>query len=167
LDLLINNAGGVALGGNFDQVLGGKLRFWLMSINLTPWCGLCRAFLPLPAAASRAARIVNLSSLFGLVNARVARLLLPPANSPVAWLFQRLRLSLQARPWALTVSAHPAAWPRRLPPSGPPHRKGRVRRRCRTKLARAASAVAHCRLAERPEIILRGVERDKATGCGG
>jgi short-subunit dehydrogenase len=65
VDLLINNAG-VALGGSFEQV--SELDFdWLMDINFHAVVRMTRAFMPL-LRASDEARIVNLSSLYGLIS---------------------------------------------------------------------------------------------------
>lgn len=64
VDLLINNAG-VALGGSFDQVSVENFD-WLMAINFDAVVSMCRAFLPL-LKQRPAARIVNVSSLFGLI----------------------------------------------------------------------------------------------------
>jgi short-subunit dehydrogenase len=64
-DLLINNAG-VALAGNFDQVSEADFD-WLMEINFYAVVRMTRAFLPL-LRASDDARIVNLSSVFGLIS---------------------------------------------------------------------------------------------------
>lgn len=64
LDLLVNNAG-VALGGSFEQV--GETDFeWLVEINFWGVVRMTRAFLPL-LRESPEARIVNLSSLYGLI----------------------------------------------------------------------------------------------------
>ncbi len=63
VDLLVNNAG-VAVGGNFDQVSEANFD-WLLSINFHGVVRMTRAFLPL-LRASDDARIVNLSSVFGL-----------------------------------------------------------------------------------------------------
>ena len=62
--LLVNNAG-VALGGSFEQV-SAKDFDWLMAINFGAVVRLTRAFLPRLRQA-REARIVNLSSVFGLI----------------------------------------------------------------------------------------------------
>jgi NAD(P)-dependent dehydrogenase (short-subunit alcohol dehydrogenase family) len=64
-DLLVNNAG-VALGGTFEQVAEADFD-WLMEVNFHGLVRLTRAFLPL-LRRSDAARIVNLSSLYGLVS---------------------------------------------------------------------------------------------------
>lgn len=64
VDVLFNNAG-VAIGGTFEQV--DETDFdWLMGINFTAVVRLTRAFLPYLKARDEA-RIVNTSSLFGLI----------------------------------------------------------------------------------------------------
>src|SRR5580692_6744317 len=65
VDLLINNAG-VALGGNFDLLSEADFD-WLMEINFHAVVRMTRAFLPL-LRASDDARIVNISSVFGLIS---------------------------------------------------------------------------------------------------
>ena len=64
VDLLINNAG-VALGGTFEQVTEEQFE-WLFDINFWGVVRMTRAFLPLLRKSSDA-RIVNLSSVFGIV----------------------------------------------------------------------------------------------------
>lgn len=64
VDLLINNAG-VAMAGTFEQVNEHDFD-WLMDINFNGLVRMTRSFLPLLRQRS-AARIVNLSSLFGLI----------------------------------------------------------------------------------------------------
>jgi NAD(P)-dependent dehydrogenase (short-subunit alcohol dehydrogenase family) len=64
IDLLVNNAG-VALGGTFEQVSEADFE-WLFSINFWGVVRMTRAFLP-ALRKSDDARIVNLSSVFGLV----------------------------------------------------------------------------------------------------
>ena len=64
-DILINNAG-VAIGGTFDQVREADFE-WLFEINFWAVVRLTRAFMPL-LKASDEARLVNLSSLFGLIS---------------------------------------------------------------------------------------------------
>jgi NAD(P)-dependent dehydrogenase (short-subunit alcohol dehydrogenase family) len=64
VDLLFNNAG-VSLGGNFEQ-LSAEDFDWLMAINFGGVVRMTRAFLPL-LRQSDEARIVNLSSIFGII----------------------------------------------------------------------------------------------------
>jgi len=64
VDLLVNNAG-VALGGTFSEVSAADFE-WLFAINFWGVVRMTRAFLPL-LKASDDARLVNLSSLFGLI----------------------------------------------------------------------------------------------------
>ena len=64
LDLLVNNAG-VAIGGTFEQASAADFE-WLFEINFWGTVRMTRAFLPL-LRASDDARIVNLSSIFGIV----------------------------------------------------------------------------------------------------
>src|SRR5215210_7349063 len=64
VDLLINNAG-VALGGTFEEVSEEDFE-WLFAINFWGMVRMTRAFLPM-LKASDDARIVNLSSVYGLV----------------------------------------------------------------------------------------------------
>ena len=65
VDVLVNNAG-VALGGTFEQVSEADFD-WLMAINFNAVVGMTRAFLPL-LHGSDDARIVNVSSVYGLVS---------------------------------------------------------------------------------------------------
>jgi len=71
VDLLVNNAG-VALGGTFEQVSEADME-WLVEVNLWGVVRMTRAFLPL-LHASDDARVVNVSSVFGLIA--------PPGNVP-------------------------------------------------------------------------------------
>jgi NAD(P)-dependent dehydrogenase (short-subunit alcohol dehydrogenase family) len=63
-DLLFNNAG-VAIGGTFEQVAEEDFD-WLMEINFRAVVRLTRAFMPLLRASDQA-RIVNVSSIFGII----------------------------------------------------------------------------------------------------
>ena len=65
VDILLNNAG-VALGGTFDQVSETDFE-WLFAINFWGVVRITRAFLPY-LRTSDDARIVNLSSLYGLIS---------------------------------------------------------------------------------------------------
>ena len=64
VDILVNNAG-VALGGTFEQAREADFD-WLMDINFYGVVRMTRAFLPL-LKARESARLVNVSSLFGLI----------------------------------------------------------------------------------------------------
>lgn len=73
VDVLVNNAG-VALGGTFEQVSEEDFE-WLFDVNFWGVVRMTRAFLPL-LQASNDARVVNLSSIFGLIA--------PPMQVPYA-----------------------------------------------------------------------------------
>ena len=64
VDVLVNNAG-VAVGGTFEQVADEDFE-WLFEINFWGVVRMTRAFLPL-LKASDDARIVNLSSIYGVI----------------------------------------------------------------------------------------------------
>jgi NAD(P)-dependent dehydrogenase (short-subunit alcohol dehydrogenase family) len=70
VDILVNNAG-VALAGTFEQVDEADFE-WLININFWGVVRMTRAFLPL-LHNSEEARIVNLSSIFGMIA--------PPGNT--------------------------------------------------------------------------------------
>lgn len=63
--MLINNAG-VAIGGSFEQVSVEDFD-WLMRINFQAVVDLTRGFLPVLRGNSAPGKIVNLSSLYGLI----------------------------------------------------------------------------------------------------
>jgi short-subunit dehydrogenase len=66
IHMLVNNAG-VALGGTFEQTSVDNFD-WLMRINFGAVVDLTRGFLALMQAHGEPAKIVNISSLFGLVS---------------------------------------------------------------------------------------------------
>ena len=102
VDLVVNNAG-VALGGAFEEVAEEDFE-WLFGINFWGVVRMTRAFLPL-LRASDDARIVNISSVFGLI-----------ARSPIT----RGGRNRQIR------TRSPSSW--RLPSERSPFRpKGRAR----------------------------------------
>ncbi len=70
VDILVNNAG-VALAGTFEQIAEADFE-WLIDINFWGVVRMTRAFLPL-LHKSEEARIVNLSSIFGIIA--------PPGNT--------------------------------------------------------------------------------------
>jgi len=63
--VLINNAG-VAVGGSFEQVSEADFD-WLMRINFQAVINLTRRILPVMRANNVPAKIVNMSSLYGLI----------------------------------------------------------------------------------------------------
>jgi short-subunit dehydrogenase len=102
VDLLFNNAG-VALGGNFDEISEADFE-WLFDINFWGVVRMTRAFLPV-LRRSDSARIVNISSLFGLIS--------PPGQTAYAaskfavrGFSNALRFELEGSTVALTV-VHP------------------------------------------------------------
>ncbi len=79
VDVLVNNAG-VAIGGTFDQV--SEVDFeWLFEINFWGVVRMTRAFMP-ALKASDDARLVNLSSVYGIISPHLDRPPIPPASSP-------------------------------------------------------------------------------------
>ncbi|MDN3918960.1 SDR family NAD(P)-dependent oxidoreductase [Roseateles violae] len=153
VDLLINNAG-VALGGLFEQIAEADFD-WLMEINFHGLVRMTRAFLPLlrdsPSAASR---IVNISSIYGIV-APPGQSAYSAAKFAVRGFSNALRHELQGSKIGVTV-VHPGgvataiARSARLPTGVPDgeirERLARVERLLRMPPARAA------------EIIVRGIE---------
>lgn len=64
VDILVNNAG-VAVGGTFREIAESDFD-WLVGVNFWGVVQMTRAFLPL-LSESEEARVVNVSSLFGLI----------------------------------------------------------------------------------------------------
>jgi short-subunit dehydrogenase len=134
-DVLINNAG-VAIGGTFDQVSEPDFE-WLFEINFWAVVRLTRAFMPL-LKASDDARLVNLSSLFGLIS--------PPgqtayaaAKFAVRGFSNALRFELQGTKVGVTV-VHPGgvatsiAESARMPEGTPPEEREAQLERARRSL---------------------------------
>ncbi|MBQ5949197.1 SDR family NAD(P)-dependent oxidoreductase [Massilia sp. ST3] len=155
VDLLVNNAG-VALGGSFEQVAEDDFD-WLMEVNFHAVVRLTRAFLPL-LRESDEARIVNLSSIYGIVA--------PPGQSAYAaskfavrGFSNALRHELEGSPVGVTV-VHPGgvatgiARNARVPLDAPRHEIEHGRAAAQ-RLLRLDPAVAG-------EAIVRGVERRQA-----
>ncbi|MGZ5202079.1 MAG: SDR family NAD(P)-dependent oxidoreductase [Telluria sp.] len=155
VDLLVNNAG-VALGGTFEQVSEDDFD-WLMEINFHGVVRMTRAFLP-QLKASDDARIVNVSSLYGLIS--------PPGQAAysaskfaVRGFSNALRFELAGTKVGVTV-VHPGgvntaiAKSARVPAGAPPEEVERGRK-VMQKLLRMPPAQAG-------EIIVRGIERREA-----
>ncbi len=152
IDLLVNNAG-VAVGGTFDQV--AEIDFdWLFEINFWGVVRMTRAFLPL-LRASDDARIVNLSSIYGVI-APAEQTAYSASKFAVRGFSEALRHELAGSSIGVTV-VHPGgvatsiAENARLPAGVSDEEIARRRERWR-KLLRMPPEIAG-------EIIVRGVER--------
>jgi NAD(P)-dependent dehydrogenase (short-subunit alcohol dehydrogenase family) len=102
VDILVNNAG-VALGGTFEQVSESDFE-WLFEINFWGVVRMTRAFLPL-LRASEDARLVNVSSLYGLVSP-AGQTAYSASKFAVRGFSNALRQELQGTRIAVTV-VHP------------------------------------------------------------
>ena len=102
LDVLVNNAG-VALGGTFAQVSEADFE-WLIGINFWGVVRMTRAFLPM-LQGSPEARIVNLSSLYGLI-APPGQTAYAASKFAVRGFSQALAHELEGGPVGVTV-VHP------------------------------------------------------------
>lgn len=100
--VLVNNAG-VSLVGRFEEVSMDDVR-WLMEINVFGLIGLTKAFLP-TLLAQRAAQVVNVSSLFGLV-APAEQVAYATSKFAVRGFSEALRHELEGTPVGVTV-VHP------------------------------------------------------------
>jgi len=155
VDVLVNNAG-VALGGTFEQVSEADFD-WLMAINFDAVVRMTRAFLPL-LRASDDARIVNVSSVYGIVS--------PPGQSAysaskfaVRGFSNALRHELEGTRIGVTV-AHPGGVATAIArsaraPAGVPAEEIALRRAASEKMLRMPPERAG-------EIIVRAVERRRA-----
>jgi len=154
VDLLVNNAG-VAVGGTFEQVSEADFE-WLFDINFWGVVRMTRAFLPLLHAANEA-RIVNLSSLFGLI-APGGQAAYSAAKFAVRGFSQSLRMELEGSTVGITV-VHPGgiataiAKNARTPAGATPEQLERNHRTW-SKMLRMPPA-------EAGEIIVRAVEQRK------
>ncbi len=152
IDLLINNAG-VALGGTFEQIAPSDFE-WLFAINFWGTVRMTRAFLPVLHRSSDA-RIVNVSSLFGLIA--------PPGQSAYAaskfavrGFSEALRHELKGTTVGVTV-VHPGGVATKIAqsarePAGTPPETSERRRRTWTTLLKLPPAQA-------ARIIVRAIER--------
>lgn len=155
VDLLINNAG-VAVGGTFEQVSEEDFE-WLFEINFWGVVRMTRAFLP-TLRASDDARIVNLSSVFGLI-APPGQVAYSASKFAVRGFSEALRHELEDSRIGVTV-VHPGgvatsiAEKARVPKGASEEEIARRREQFR-KALRLPPEVAG-------EVIVRGVERRQA-----
>jgi short-subunit dehydrogenase len=155
VDLLINNAG-VALGGTFEQISEQDFE-WLFEINFWGLVRLTRAFLPI-LRASKEARLVNISSLYGLI-APAEQTAYAASKFAVRGFSQALKHELAGTSIGVTL-VHPGgvataiAQAARAPKGAPPEEEAR-RRASANRLLKMPPAQAG-------EIIVRGIEQRKA-----
>lgn len=152
VDILVNNAG-VAVGGTFDQISDEDFE-WLFEINFWGVVRMTRAFLPL-LRASEDARVVNLSSIYGVV-APPEQTAYSASKFAVRGFSEALRHELEASNIGVTV-VHPGgvatsiAENARIPAGVSEEEIARRQERYR-KLLTMPPEVAG-------EIIVRGIER--------
>ncbi len=154
VDILVNNAG-VALGGTFLEIAESDFD-WLFGINFWGVVNMTRAFLPL-LLRSEEARLVNISSLFGLIA--------PPGQTAycaskfgIRGFSEALRHELAGTPVGVTV-VHPGgvatsiAKNARLPSSMSEEERAKQRKFFDSVLTMPPEVAG--------EIIVRGVENRK------
>ena len=152
IDILVNNAG-VAVGGTFEQVSAEDFE-WLFEINFWGVVRMTRAFLPL-LRVSGDARVVNLSSLYGLI-APPEQAAYAASKFAVRGFSEALRHELEGSGVGVTV-VHPGgvntsiAEKARIPAGVTEDELARRRERYR-KLLRLPPEIAG-------ETIVRGIER--------
>lgn len=155
VDVLVNNAG-VALGGTFEQVSDTDFE-WLFGINFRGVVRMTRAFLPL-LKASDDARLVNLSSVFGLI-APPGQTAYAASKFAVRGFSESLRHELKGSSVGVTV-VHPGgvataiADRARRPADLPTEEAARQRAEAR-KVLRLPPEIAG-------ETIVKGIERRRA-----
>jgi short-subunit dehydrogenase len=155
VDVLVNNAG-VAVGGTFEQVSGEDFE-WLFEINFWGVVRMTRAFLPL-LRASEDARVVNLSSIYGVV-APPEQAAYAASKFAVRGFSEALRHELKDSNVGVSV-VHPGgintsiAENARIPAGVTEEQIARRREKYR-KLLRMPPEIAG-------EVIVRGIERRKA-----
>jgi len=155
VDLIINNAG-VALEGSFDQVSTENFD-WLMAINFDAVVCMCRAFLP-HLKQQPAARIVNVSSLFGLITP-AGQSAYCASKFAVRGFSNALRLELKDTSVGVTV-VHPGGVATAIATSARSS-AGVTEAQMQEKLA-MAKKLLRMPPPKAAQIILRGIERDKA-----
>lgn len=155
VDLLFNNAG-VALGGTFETLNDADFE-WLFGINFRGVVRMTRAFLPL-LKASDEARLVNLSSVFGLI-APPGQTAYAASKFAVRGFSEALRHELKGTRVGVTV-VHPGGVATAIAenarrPAGTPPEELEQQRAAAQRALRMPPEIAG-------EIIVRGVERRKA-----
>lgn len=103
VQMLFNNAG-VALGGEFEDYTPEDYR-WLMDINFFGVVNMTRAFLPLMRQFDGPARVVNVSSIFGII-APIGQTAYSAAKFAVRGFSESLRHELEDTNIGVTV-VHP------------------------------------------------------------
>ncbi len=155
VDVLINNAG-VAVGGTFEQVSEEDFE-WLFEINFWGVVRMTRAFLPL-LRASTDARVVNLSSVYGLI-APPEQAAYAASKFAVRGFSEALRHELEGSRVGVTV-VHPGGVNTSIAekarvPAGVTEEEIAERREKYRKLLRLSPEIAG-------ETIVRGIERRQA-----
>lgn len=154
VDLLVNNAG-VALGGTFEMVSEEDFD-WLFNVNFHGVVRMTRAFLPL-LRASTDARLVNISSIFGIV-APAEQVAYAASKFAVRGFSEALRHELEESTVGVTV-VHPGGVRTNISenaraPQGVSDTEVVRRRAAFAKFLRMPPAQAG-------EIIVRGIEQRK------
>lgn len=154
VDVLVNNAG-VAVGGTFEQVTEADFE-WLFEINFWGVVRMTRAFLPL-LRASGDARLVNVSSVFGLV-APAGQAAYAASKFAVRGFSEALRHELEGSGVGVTV-VHPGGVATQIAnsarvPAGVPEEEAARRLAHTNRMLRLPPEKAG-------EIIVRGVELRK------
>jgi len=155
VDLLVNNAG-VAVGGTFEQVAEEDFE-WLFEINFFAVVRMTRAFLP-ALRASGDSRVVNLSSVFGLI-APPEQVAYSASKFAVRGFSEALRHELEGSGVGVTV-VHPGGVATSISenarvPAGVSAEEVERRRKLFKKLLRLPPEFAG-------ETIVRAIERRKA-----
>ena len=155
IDILVNNAG-VAIGGTFEQASDEDFE-WLFEINFWGVVRMTRAFLPL-LRASGDARVVNLSSVYGLI-APPEQAAYSASKFAVRGFSEALRHELEGSGIGVTV-VHPGGVNTSIAenariPAGATEEEIERRRKLYRKLLTLPPAIAG-------ETIVRGIERRQA-----
>jgi len=154
VDILVNNAG-VAVGGTFEQVSDEDFE-WLFEINFWGVVRMTRAFMPM-LHASDDARVVNLSSIYGVV-APPEQTAYSASKFAVRGLSEALRHELNGSRIGVTV-VHPGGVATSIAenariPAGVTEEEIAKRREKYRKLLRMPPEIAG-------ETIVRGIEQRK------